>query len=229
MNSPSITVVIPVFNEEPLIPRLIEELRAIMPLLSRTKILIVNDGSTDHTAEILAAQSYIESVSLPTNLGKGGAVRFGINRSTSSHIVIFDGDLEYSVNILKDFDSIVTKIDENTIVFASRYLNSEGKFTWKVNGQQLSSIIANAFFILIYRFRHRIKLTDTLTGAKMYPRDVFLELNLSRVGFEADHEIAMKLGALGKKFVEIPIEFKPRTKAQGKKSMLWMELKRLTF
>lgn len=217
MSSPNLTVVVPVYNEEPLITRLIDELNAIAPFLTRTKILIVDDGSTDGTAAILASQTSIEHVSLPTNLGKGAAVRVGISRSHSSHIAIFDGDLEYSVNIIKDFDSIVAKIDTNTIVFASRYIDPKGKFTWRVKGQRLSSILANALFILIYRFRHGIKLTDTLTGAKMYPRGVFSELTLSRVGFEADHEIAMKLGALGKNFVEIPIEFKPRTKAQGKK------------
>lgn len=211
-----LTVVVPIFNEERVLLDLLSNLEIAQLSCSNTEFLVVNDGSTDGSEAILTSRNSIKFLNLPSNLGKGGAVRAGVFQATTEFTAVFDGDLEYGIGIIKNFDAIVEDLDTNTLVFASRYLekNIQGA---RSMGVGWSSIVMNRILKFLYKILFGVHLTDPLTGAKLYPTQPLKALRLKRNGFDADHEIALKLAKKGLTFFEIPVDFVPRTKADGKK------------
>jgi glycosyltransferase involved in cell wall biosynthesis len=209
-------VVVPIYNEERLLPRLLSELSAAKKLLTNTDFLIVNDGSTDNSLSILSTNHDIEFMNLPSNLGKGGAVRAGIANANSDFIAIFDGDLEYGVTVIQEFDQIVEVLTNDVVVFGSRYLNKNVREI-RATGIGWNSILMNKVLLMLYKILFGVTLTDPLTGAKLYPSEAVKSLNLIRDGFDADHEIALKLAKKGLVFIEVPVAFSARNRAEGKK------------
>lgn len=201
---------IPVYNEEKILPSLFLELGKIR--LRNSRIVILNDGSTDKTKEILDSQSSFDFMHLVKNVGKGAAVKIGVENSTEEFFVIYDGDLEYGTSFLTDIDKLASKLKSDTIVYGSRYLDKDS-----YSNQKKSSIFMNSILVFLYRVLFEIRITDTLTGAKLLPRKDYLALNLNKKGFEADHEVAIKLSKRGLKFFEIPVNYIPRSRSDGKK------------
>ena len=211
-----LTVLVPIYNEERVLNELLSKLTMAQKSCSNTEFLIVNDGSTDRSLVILSASKTIKYLNLPQNIGKGGAVRAGIAQTTTEFVAIFDGDLEYGIGVITDFDSLVAELDSNTFVFASRYLGKNIRNA-RTMGVEWSSIAMNRVLSFLYRFLFGVRLTDPLTGAKLYPTHELKLLSLKRNGFDADHEIALKFAKQGGRFLEIPVDFVPRSKADGKK------------
>jgi dolichol-phosphate mannosyltransferase len=213
-----LTFLVPIYNEGRLLTSLLTKLNEISPMLENSKILVIDDGSHDNSLQILKSQDSIEFYALPHNLGKGGAIRKGLELINTPFVGVYDGDLEYDPYILLTLDSLVTNLDENkTAVFASRYL--DGKLYKNVfsKNQNLSSILMNKVLVLLYLLLFRVRLSDPLTGVKIYPTQFLKELNLNRNGFDGDHEIAIHLVRKEIQIIEVPVEYTPRTKSEGKK------------
>ena len=213
-----LSIIVPVFNEEKNIGILIEKLLKLnfSETIFDKEIIVVNDGSNDGSREIIEKFDGIKLLN-QENLGKGKAVQNGIKLAKGEYILIQDGDLEYDPeNILQMCNAV--KNSEKISVYGSRYrplyLYIIPKF---YKNQNFSSYLANIFFMFLFIFLYARFISDPLTGYKLYVRDFFMNNVISSKGFEADHEITAKLIKQKYKIVEIPVNYKPRTKEEGKK------------
>lgn len=216
----SVSIIIPVYNEEKFIFKLIEKIKKIdfASLSLDCEIIVVNDGSTDNTKKILSKIDNIKVID-QINLGKGSAVQKGIKYSKADLILIQDADLEYDPN---DYYSLLEpfKSDEKISVYGSRpknVFNKESLFEDKHHNQKYGPYFMNKLLCFFFKFLFNITLTDPLTGYKVYERNFFLKNKIYSTGFEADHEITVKLMRSNYRFVEVPIKYNPRTVKEGKK------------
>lgn len=224
MYSIDLSIVIPAFNEEKSISKLLETILEVMENSSLNyQIVVVDDASTDETAEIV--EKYVSEKlllnRLPRNMGKGAAVQKAIEFSTGKLIIVQDADLEYfprDIPILFE----AAKSSPGATIFGSRFLGAK-----KLRGirgylrlwpkQSVASWIFN--FVLtgwIFIVR-RVWITDSLTGYKLYPSDLFKKWKPSTSGFETDHEITSQILNQNLKILELPIDYAPRSKQEGKK------------
>jgi len=213
-----LSIIVPVYNEENNIGILITKLRNLdlSELNFQKEIIVVNDGSNDDSRAII--ESFDEIILInQENQGKGKAVQRGIDLAKGDYILIQDGDLEYDpFDIIKMCKQL--KNFEKISIYGSRYkplyLNLFPKY---YDRQNISSYIANIIFIFLFFLFYNKIITDPLTGYKLYQRKFFDDNNIRSKGFEADHEITAKLIKRGFKIIEVPINYNPRTKLEGKK------------
>jgi glycosyltransferase involved in cell wall biosynthesis len=224
MYSADLSVVIPAFNEEKSISKLLETIFEVMENNSLDyQIVVVDDASTDDTA--LIVEKYVSDKlilnRLPKNLGKGAAVQKAIELSSGQFIIVQDADLEYfpsDIPILLE----AAKSSSGATIFGSRVLGAK-----KLKGlrgylrlwpkQSVASWVFN--FVLtgwIFIVR-REWITDSLTGYKLYPSDLFKKWKPNTSGFETDHEITSQILNQNLKILELPIDYAPRSKQDGKK------------
>ena len=213
-----LSIIVPVYNEEGSIGSLIQKLKKLDLSISnfRKEIIIVNDGSTDRSASII--ESFDEIViKNQDNQGKGSAVQNGIESANGNYILIQDGDLEYNPDdIIKMCNQLGSS--ENMSIYGSRYKPFYlGLFPKFYNKQNISSYLANIVFIFLFLIFYTRIITDPLTGYKLYPKIFFNNNIIKSMGFEADHEMTAKLIKQNYKIIEIPIDYSPRNKSEGKK------------
>lgn len=216
----SISIIIPTYNEEKFLSKLIEQIKKIdfSKLNLSYEIIVVDDGSTDNTREILSKISGIRVIE-QNNMGKGSAVQKGIENSNADLILIQDADLEYDP---QDYYSLLEpfKLYNKISVYGSRpknIFNQNNLFADKHQNQQYGPYFMNKLLCLLFKFLFNVNLTDPLTGYKVYERNFFLENKILSKGFEADHEITIKLLKSNYKIIEVPINYNPRTVKDGKK------------
>ena len=135
--------------------------------------------------------------------------------------------MEYTPkDIIRLYDA--AKNLRNISIYGSRYLPLNLGFIPRYyKGQNLSSYFANIVFIILFFILYQRIITDPLTGYKLYEKKFFKNNLIKSKGFEADHEITAKLIKKNYKIIEIPINYKPRTKAEGKKINFFDGLKAL--
>ena len=213
-----LSIVIPIFNEQKNIKKLINKVKKInlKKIGFRKEIVVINDGSTDKSLFILKKISGIKVLN-QRNYGKGRAVQSGIKKTSGNYIIIQDGDLEYNpLDIIKMCKEL--KNENKISIYGSRYLPLKFNFLPKLyKNQNFSSYIANIFFIFLFIILYVKIITDPLTGYKLYEKKFFFKNNIKSKGFEADHEISAKLIKQKYKIKELPISYKPRTFDEGKK------------
>lgn len=210
---PTLSIVIPAYNEERFIGTLLEQIRAVdLSTLGIDKeIIVVDDCSRDRTAEIVASVPGVLLKRMDRNGGKGRAVRAGIAAATGDYLIIQDADLEYDPN---DYVPMLQALvaGRGDVVYGSRYLrsgrHSNQTLTAYLGGRSLS--------LAAWVFTGR-RLTDTVTALKLFHRSQIAALPLETSGFELDHEITARLAARGARIVEVPIHYSPRSRAEGKK------------
>lgn len=209
----TLSIVIPAYNEERFIGTLLDRIQAVD--LSRfalsKEIIVIDDCSKDRTAAIVETHSGVRLIRQPQNGGKGKAVRAGIAAATGEYLIIQDADLEYDPD---DYIPMLQALvdQRGDVVYGSRYLG-RGKHanqSWGayVGGRSLSLIA------LVFTGRW---LTDTVTAYKLFTRADIAAVPLETSGFELDHEITSRLAARGRRIVEVPIRYMPRTREEGKK------------
>jgi glycosyltransferase involved in cell wall biosynthesis len=208
-----LSIVIPAYNEEPFIGTLLERISKV-DLASvgvAAEIIVVDDCSRDRTAAIVSGFPDVKLKRLPVNGGKGLAVRAGIAIATGEYLIIQDADLEYDPN---DYVAMLRPLLERRgdVVYGSRYLRS-GRYP----GQSLAAYLGGRSLSLIALLMTRHYISDTVTALKLFPRRLLADLPLETSGFELDHEITARILARGCRIVEVPITYRPRSKAEGKK------------
>jgi glycosyltransferase involved in cell wall biosynthesis len=208
-----LSIVIPAYNEEPFIGTLLERISKV-DLASvgvAAEIIVVDDCSRDRTAAIVSGFPDVKLKRLPVNGGKGRAVRAGIAIATGEYLIIQDADLEYDPN---DYVAMLRPLLERRgdVVYGSRYLRS-GRYP----GQSLAAYLGGRSLSLIALLMTRHYISDTVTALKLFPRRLLADLPLETSGFELDHEITARILARGCRIVEVPITYRPRSKAEGKK------------
>ena len=208
-----LSVVIPVYNEAQTVDAVIGKVRNTgIPV----EIILVNDGSTDGSTDILdrySADADIVIIHHPENLGKGAAIRSGFAKATGSIVIVQDADLEYSPN---DYQLLLQPIleDRADVVYGSRFATGQGPVArfWHQNGNRLITLLSNVFT--------NLKLTDVETCYKAFRGDLLGAIlpDLRENGFGIELEITAKLAQQpGVRFFECPISYRGRSYAEGKK------------
>jgi glycosyltransferase involved in cell wall biosynthesis len=208
-----LSIVIPAYNEEAFIGTLLRQISAVDlgSLGVAAEIIVVDDCSRDRTAAIVAGFPSVKLRRLPVNGGKGKAVRTGIEMATGDFLIIQDADLEYDpADYLPMLRAILD--GRGDVVYGSRYLR-RGRYP----GQSWAAYIGGRSLTLVALLMTRHHVSDTVTALKLFPRRLLAELPLETSGFELDHEITARILARGCRIVEVPISYRPRSKAEGKK------------
>jgi dolichol-phosphate mannosyltransferase len=214
---PTLSIVIPAYNEERFIGTLLEQVRAV-PLSDigvNREVIVVDDGSKDATNEIVSRVADVHLHRLPVNSGKGAAVRAGIGLATGDYLIIQDADLEYDP---QDYVPMMRAILEGRgdVVYGSRYLG-RGRHA----NQSLTAYLGGRSLSLVMWATTGHYITDTVTALKLFPRMLLPSLALETKGFETDHEIPAKVLARGLRIVEVPVKYMPRSREEGKKIGAW--------
>jgi glycosyltransferase involved in cell wall biosynthesis len=210
-----LSVIIPVFNEEDLLGRLLDKVLEA-PLSIAKEIIVVDDGSTDRSCREVE-RWMAEHPKAPLRLfrksngGKGSAVRLGLEHSTGNIVIIQDADLEYDP---RDYQACIDPIlkGEASVVYGSRELggkNSQRSHLTFYLGGLLVTFVTNLLF--------HSRLTDEPTCYKTFRGTLIRALPFEGNGFEWEPEITAKLLRLGFRIQEVPIRYNPRSIAEGKK------------
>ena len=209
----TLSIVIPAYNEARFIGTLLDRIRAVdlAPLGLAREIIVVDDCSRDATASIAEASPGVRLIRMERNGGKGRAVRAGIAAATGEMLIIQDADLEYDP---QDYLPMLRALIDGRgdVVYGSRYLG-RGRHP----NQSLAAYLGGRSLSLVAWLLTRSFLTDTVTAYKLFHRADIAAVPLETNGFELDHEITARLLARGKRIVEVPITYAPRSREEGKK------------
>jgi glycosyltransferase involved in cell wall biosynthesis len=207
-DAPDLTVLVPALNEQDTIGEVIERLLAL-PISSQ--IVVIDDGSSDATPEILAR--YADRVTVLRNerpTGKGSAIRKGLTHARGRAVVIQDADLEYQPEELPLLVSPLLA-GEADVVYGTRFASGTPR------GMAWPNKLVNRLLVLAVRLLYGVRITDEATCYKAFTRSTLERMNLVCKRFEFCPEATAKAIRLGKKIHEMPISYVPRTKAAGKK------------
>jgi glycosyltransferase involved in cell wall biosynthesis len=212
MESVTLTIMMPVFNERRTVEKAIDDaLTAELPVDAR-ELIIVDDGSTDGTRELLDRRDWPANVKLVhhgSNAGKGAAVRTALRHATGQFAAILDADLEYkAADLALVLASLVT--GEASVVFGKRSWTAENSYSsWYAFGNKAMTLATNVLF--------NCHLSDVMTCHKAMRTDLFRSLPLREPGFAIEPEIAAQVLRAGEHIHEVPIAYQARTREEGKK------------
>jgi glycosyltransferase involved in cell wall biosynthesis len=209
--TPLVSILVPVFNESSTVAAVIQRLLEV-PLPAPREIVVVNDGSTDGTRDVLdglAPDATVRIIHAPENGGKGRAIRIGLAAARGSVIAIQDADLELDPAQLA---ALVAPIlaGEATVVYGSRFLQPTSTAPWV-------TVVANRTLTAVTNLLYGSRITDMETCYKIMDAAVARSLELESDRFDIEPEITAKLLRRGHTIVERPVRFEPRSRAQGKK------------
>ncbi|MDD4278177.1 glycosyltransferase family 2 protein [Candidatus Sumerlaeota bacterium] len=205
-----LSVIIPVYNEAPTV---MEVLRAVQALPVNKEIIIVDGNSTDGTRELLEAfgsETPEARIIFQTKRnGRGGALQEGLEQATGDVVVFQDADLELDPNALPKLMQPIENGKCN-VVFGSRFLDAKPQMT-------ILQYIGNRVLNIVTNILWGTKLTDVETCYQMFRRDIISGMSFQRKDMAFTMELTLALIAAGHNIVEIPVEYHPRTGAEGKK------------
>ena len=207
-----LSIIVPVYNEARTVQQVIQRLLDI-PLPVAREIVVVNDGSTDGTTDVLSRISPVPGVlsivHAHANGGKGSAIRIGLENARGTIVAIQDADLELDpVQIGALVQPIVDR--EAEVVYGSRFLSGRPAGPWL-------SIAANRALTTATNVLFAARLTDMETCYKIMRAPIARSLRLESNRFDIEPEITAKLLRQGRRIVERPVRFDPRNRASGKK------------
>jgi len=236
-----LSVIMPVYNEIGTITEILRRVRAV-PLTVpvgygsdngtvvefEREVVIVDDGSTDGTWEVLRkleSEPDVVVVFRERNQGKGAAVRTGLQHASGDVVMVQDADLEYDP---RDYPALLQPIVEgrSQVVYGSRFRGgpTRAMFFWHMIGNRFLTLVTNVLYNTI--------LSDMETGYKVFTREVAEQLDLQAPGWGFDPEITAQILKRGYRIYEVPISYTGREFEEGKKiswrdglTVLWTLLK----
>jgi glycosyltransferase involved in cell wall biosynthesis len=209
-----LSVLIPVYNEERTLERLLD---AVEERPEVSELVIVDDGSTDRTPEILSGRDFkvpVQVIRHERNRGKGAALRTAIAAATGDVALVQDADLEYDPG---EFPLLLAPIERGRaeVVYGSRSFAAHSAYSfWFVIGNKLVTLWTNVLF--------NSYLSDMETCYKLMPLSVWRSLDLRSDGFDIEPEITAKLLRSGRRIYEVPISYAARGRVEGKK-LTWRD------
>lgn len=224
-----VSVIMPVFNERNTIETIVERVKKVE---IQKELIIVDDGSTDGTREWLYEQfgqdsgdeeagrnescetmgdhPQVRVLTHQTNQGKGAALRTGFRHARGEIVIVQDADLEYSP---EDYPRLLEPLvtDRADVVYGSRFLGGSGA-KWP-----LVSYLGNKIFTWLTNAATGLSLTDVWTGYKVFKKEVLEDISLEESRFEMELELTVKIAQRNWCVMEVPISYRPRSRAEGKK------------
>jgi len=207
-----LSILMPVFNERATVEAAIDDaLSAELPVASR-ELIVVDDGSTDGTRELLGSREWPDNVRVvfhPANQGKGAAVRTALGHASGTFAAILDADLEYrAADLAVILEPLVS--GDAKVVFGTRAWTSQSSFSfWYVMGNKAVTFATNVLY--------NCWISDVMTGHKAMSTELFRSLPLRERGFAIEPEIAARVLRAGERIHEVPISYRARSREAGKK------------
>lgn len=211
-NEGCLSVVIPVYNEEATLREVVRKVLAVPHLL---EVIIVDDGSTDGTAEvatsIISNHPQVRLECLPRNSGKTAALRVGFALTRGEVVIVQDADLEYDP---QEIFGVIQPILEGhaDVVFGSRFLVRRATrvlYFYHFIANKLLTVLSNSFT--------NLNMTDIETGYKAFRGEIIRNMIIVSSGFGFEVEATAKVAKLGVAIYEVPISYYGRTYSEGKK------------
>lgn len=223
------SIIVPIFNERATAAILLDRvLGQALPEGLKKEVVIVEGGSTDGTREIVAAYEGRPGVRViyeEEPRGKGAAVRLGLSKITGDYVLIQDGDLEYDV---AEYPRLLAPLLDGSadVVFGTRVVSSHWQFRTFSGLEKLYGLVVNfggVLFTTMFNVLYGTRLTDGATMFKLFRAQDLKELTLRSDVFDYDWEISAKLAKKNLRFAELPVVYKARSRAEGKKIRFWRD------
>lgn len=206
-----LSVIIPVYNEIGTLEEILRRVRAVdLP----KEIILVDDGSTDGSRELLekiGQDADVRALFHPKNRGKGAAIRTGLEYASKDAVIIQDADLEYDPSA---YPALLAPIADGIadVVYGSRFIGSGPHrvlYFWHMIGNRFLTLLSNMFT--------NMNLTDMETCYKMFRREVIQSIRIEEERFGMEPEITAKIARLNLRIYEIGVGYAGRTYDEGKK------------
>jgi dolichol-phosphate hexosyltransferase len=207
-----LSVLMPVFNERPTIATAIERVLAADVSVDGLELIVVDDGSTDGTGELLDGREWPENVRIvrhERNRGKGAALRTGLAHASGEYATVMDADLEYDPS---NFSALLAPLlaGDADAVYGVRGFQAHSAYSfWYVVGNKVVTLAANVLY--------NAWLSDLMTCQKVLRSSLFRTLPLRENGFAIEGEITARLLRAGVRIFEVPITYRARRREEGKK------------
>lgn len=193
-----VDVIVPVYNEEEILPEFHRRLRSLgLPL----NIVYVDNFSRDNSVAIISSFGDATLIRHDRNEGYGASIVDGIAASRNEKIIIIDADCEYPPEAIPE---LIKRLDTADIVYTSRFQDGRNDFMPRTKR------LGNQLITGLFNFLYRQRLTDLYTGCKGLRRSALKDLTLSCKGFEHVLELGVKLAVKKVRTDEIPVRFAPR-------------------
>ncbi|MDT7545164.1 MAG: hypothetical protein QOE99_1274 [Actinomycetota bacterium] len=210
-----LSVLVPVYDEAPTVLAAVKHIFDV-DYPCEVEFVVVDDGSTDGTRELLTAVSDRRATVLhhPHNRGKGAAIRTAAATATGDYLVICDADLEYNPDQIPMLLQPILG-GEAEIVYGTRSFGAHTSYSfWYVVGNKAVTMFACAIF--------DCWISDLETCFKLMPLSLYRDMDIKAQGFGMEAEVTAKLLARGYRPHEIPISYKARSREEGKK-LTWRD------
>jgi len=208
----SLSVVIPCFNEETTIEKVLRAVRNLP--ITALEVIVVDDASTDNSVKVIEEQCeglVDKLIVCDTNKGKGAALRIGFEAASMDLVIVQDADLEYDPQEIPKLVAIITDRQAD-VVYGSRFLGGEARrvlLFWHSVGNKFLTTLSNMFT--------NLNLTDMETCYKLFRREVLQRTPLRENRFGFEPEITAKISKQRLRIYEVGISYSGRTYAEGKK------------
>jgi glycosyltransferase involved in cell wall biosynthesis len=209
---PDLSILMPAFNEEDTIEPAIERVLETELPVRELELIVVENGSTDRTRELLTARDWPSGVRLlfiDHNRGKGDAVRSALREARGTYSAILDADLEYNP---ADIGALLEPLlaGEADAAFGTRVFQAHSAYGfWYVMGNRVINLTANVLY--------NAWISDVLNCLKVMPTELLRSLRLREDGFGIDAEIPARLLRTGAVVYEVPVTYRARSREEGKK------------
>jgi dolichol-phosphate mannosyltransferase len=209
-----LSILIPAYHEERTIREVLSRVLAVDTGDFAKEIIVCDDGSRDRTADeiraVAAAHPEVRLVQHPANRGKGAAIRTALEHATGEFVLIQDADLEYEVD---DYPAMLAAVRAGAdVVYGSRFLARRYP-----EGMKPANWLANQILTSTANLLYRVHITDEATCFKVFRTELLRSLDLRCERFEFCPEVTAKVGRRGVPIVEVPIAYRARNVADGKK------------